>query len=209
MLFYYSFAFKSFNESAVTEGLRRCHDAPCIVNDGRPKFFFSRKVTFVVFAILNHMSTMYIKVIIHGTKLVGPQCSSQWAFRARVVCLWRCLSSISTNQRSNSYLVQFSQKEWKLADGQGDATPVCVLGIVELSEQTADFSRWPLAIYNAIFDGSWIFDPVCSYFRETSSFQLNKSIPRIIWLPAEWKLSQRVSCSILRIMTHCFPILIK
>ena len=34
------FAFKNFIESAVTKGLRRCHDAPCIVSDGRPAFPF-------------------------------------------------------------------------------------------------------------------------------------------------------------------------
>ena len=42
MLFYHYFAFKIFNESAITKGLGRCHDAPCIVNDGRPTvpYFF-------------------------------------------------------------------------------------------------------------------------------------------------------------------------
>ena len=38
----HSFAFNNLNESAITKGLRRCNDAPCIVMycDGRPTFAY-------------------------------------------------------------------------------------------------------------------------------------------------------------------------
>ena len=64
MLFYHCFHFKNFVESAKTKGLRQCHDAPCIVNDGQPTFPyffvsgapFRRKAAFVGFPMLKHKS---------------------------------------------------------------------------------------------------------------------------------------------------------
>ena len=57
------------------KGLRRCHDAPCIVNDGRPTFpsflFLSRNAAFVVFAMLKHRS--FQSMMISGLRLFSDQ----------------------------------------------------------------------------------------------------------------------------------------
>ena len=60
IFFYHSFDFKNFNEWSITKGLKRCHSAPCIVNDGWPAFpsflFLSRNAAFVVVTMLKHRS---------------------------------------------------------------------------------------------------------------------------------------------------------
>ena len=81
-IFYHSAAFKNFNERAITKGLRRCHNAPCIVNDGWPKFPSS----FCFWAEIRRLwffnvkaKEFLIQVFIHGpdqgwpAHLVGPR----------------------------------------------------------------------------------------------------------------------------------------